>query len=325
MILNNLDFKKIKGIVNKAIRESEFNNHTITLREIDKFDGLRKYNLIELKNNFKNPFNKIFNSVSKNQLKSKDKFFHFKSYEFATEIINKKSIQVSNILSNGENDFSEYSEFYKRLGLFTKLVPKNYCINRKESQYEKLGISKIEEERKNIFILCFTKKINNKRFWDEYASNDHGVCIAFKIKEFNKNMESFFDFRDVCYDNGYRFDFINQINYFFIKSFNRNIFIAGITKFSKFYKRNKYKWENETRLSFDFNGPYKNTLLKEFKIQEDIESERKYINFSLDTNSFLTLTIDEVICGRNLSDFKFNKLKDILQINFPVATIRKRE
>ena len=51
--------------------------------------------------------------------------------------------------------------------------------------------------------------------------------------------------------------------------FNRNIFIAGITKFSKFYKRNKYKWENETRLSFDFNGPYKNTLLKEFKIISD--------------------------------------------------------
>lgn len=73
MILNNSDFKKIKGIVNKAIRDSEFNNHTITLREIDKFDGLIKYNLIELKNNFKNPFNKIFNSVSKNQLKSKCK------------------------------------------------------------------------------------------------------------------------------------------------------------------------------------------------------------------------------------------------------------
>ena len=70
----------------------------------------------------------------------------------------------------------------------------------------------MDEERENIFILCFTKNGNKERFWKEYVNNDSGVCLVFRLLNFDPQFAELYNFRDVSYDNGYRFDFINHIN-----------------------------------------------------------------------------------------------------------------
>ena len=56
MILNNLDFKKIKGIVNKAIRESELIKAASIIDDnVQKFNKIYNQRRIEiLFNGFKN-------------------------------------------------------------------------------------------------------------------------------------------------------------------------------------------------------------------------------------------------------------------------------
>ncbi|MEI7422133.1 MAG: hypothetical protein WCK18_08560, partial [Prolixibacteraceae bacterium] len=155
----------------------------------------------------------------------------------------------------------------------------------------------------------------------------HFLCIC----NFCLQYAYLYDFRDVSYDNGYRFDFINHINYHFIKEFDRQLLIEGITKFSKFYKRGKYEWENESRLAFHYNfdfAGYGHELQKKFPIQTDPSTQRKYIDLPLQGNStpnpFFTLSIDEVICGKNVLPVDFSSIQTVLSTNFPNAKIWQR-
>ena len=320
------------AIVNEGLSDSEFSSFTVTRKDFDPNDTYMGKRLIKWNDSNDNPITKAFNQTALNRITDKGQFFHFKSLKIAQLIVSNKSIQVSNILSNQKNDFAEYSEFYKRLGLFRQLIPKDYCQQQQANKFNPSSKSPMDEERENILILCFSKEGHKEKFWTNYANNDHGVCLCFRLLDFDPKFAWHYNLRDVSYDSGYRFDFINHINYHFMKEFNRRLFVEGITKFSKFYKRGKYEWENETRLAFHYNfdfGGYGPELEKSFPMQTDDENNRKYIDLPLEGNAkpnpYFTLTIDEVICGKNVTDADYAILQKALRANFPNATIWRRK
>jgi hypothetical protein len=323
---------RMADIVNEAISASEFPTFTVTHNDFDPNDTFMGGGLIKWRDSNNNPVTKAFNLTALNRITDKGQFFHFKSLNIAQLIISNKSVQVSNLLSNQANDFAEYSEFYKRLGLFHQLIPKDYCQQKQTNTFNPASKSPMDEERENILILCFAKEGHKERFWKDYANNDNGVCLVFRLLNFDPQYAMLYNFRDVSYDNGYRFDFINHINYHFIKEFGRQLFVEGITKFSKFYKRGKYEWENEARLAFHYNfdfGGYGNDLQRVFPLQTDPATQRKFINLPLQgnvtPNPYFTLTIDEVICGKNVSPTDFTAIETALTTNFPTATIWQRK
>jgi hypothetical protein len=324
---------RMAEIVNEAISETEFSSFTVTSDDFDPIDNFFGGGLVKWADSNLNPVTKAFNETAQNRIADKGQFFHFKSTRIALDIISNRCIQVSNLLSNDKNDFSEYSEFFKRLGLFHKLIPNDYCQQLNTKHFNPASKSQMDELRDNIMILCFTKEAHNEKFWKCYAKNDTGVCISFRFLNFDQNKLLYFDFRDVCYDDGYRFDFINHINYHFRKEFDRQLVVEGITKFSKFYKRGKYDWENEARLCFhyDFTSSSKlgDYLSKNFPIEKEPGTNRKYIKLPLKGNDIqnplFTLTVDEVICGKNVSATCFENLYAALTENFPDATIWQRK
>lgn len=332
MPFSTAQMTRMADIVNQAISATEFSAFTVTSADFSPNNNYMGTGLIQWNDSNNNPITKAFSLTSQNRITDKGQFFHFKSLDIAKLIISNKSVQVSNLLSNQANDFAEYSEFYKRLGLFHQLIPTDYCQQKQTNTFNPASRSPMDEERENILILCFAKEGHKENFWENYAVNDSGVCLVFRLLNFDPQYATLYNFRDVCYDNGYRFDFINHINYHFLKEFGKQIMINGGVKFSKFYKRGKYEWENESRLVFHYNfdfGGYGDDLQRVFPLQTDPVTQRKYINLPLQGNAtpnpYFTLTIDEVICGKNVAPTDFKSLQTALTTHFPNATIWQRK
>lgn len=276
-----------------------------------------------------NPIKSILNKLSKNRYKDFGQFHHFKNRNIALNIIQDKSIQLSSLLSNHQNDFAEYSEYYKRLGLFYQLTPYNYAEQLSNKTYDPSERTPADDSRDNIFIICFTQDNHNEKFWEIYADKDQHVSIGFKFLAFKDEFVGKYDFRDVFYDSGYSFEFLNYINFNLRQKFGKYLFVEGSTKFSTFYKRGLYNWEHETRLKFhyDFN-PLQNgeSLNKIFPIQE--LQGRRFIEIPLcghvNVNPMFDLTISEVVCGNAVPKPDYERLKNALKINFPDAYIWQR-
>ncbi len=180
-------------------------------------------------------------------------------------------------------------------------------------------------------MLCFTQDNHNERFWDQYADKDTGVAIGFKFSGFNLETRSFYDFRDVFYDKGYSFDFLNAINYNLRKEIGKILLAEGLVKFSKFYKRAKYNWENETRLCFHYDDGllgHRQVLEKKMPIETDLATGRNYIELPLNghvkANPFFDLQINEVVCGKYVPESDYQKIREVLAISFPKAQIWQR-
>jgi hypothetical protein len=309
--------EKMAKIFNEAISETEFSHHIVSWED---FSPVPTGNLITF-NPDKDPFGKMLGRIAPSRIIDKGQFFHFKNFNIAKNIISKKTIQVSNLFSNHQNDFAEYSEFFQRLGLIKNLIPKDF-YERPENVTSRSN-RPIDDDRDNMMILCFSKEGHKERFWKEYAKEDTGVCLVFRFLSFTEEAHHTYDFRDVAYDHGYRFEFLNKINHLFSQDFQKLLFVDGITRFARCYKRGQYEWENETRLIFDYGGDYKDYLPTLFPVQQD--GMRKYIEIPLGKNDLFELIIDEVIVGKNVPDKDFDELKRLLSTEFPSAFIWKRE
>ncbi len=330
--------QKIADIINTALSPTEFSDLVATRDDISPQDNFGGLPLIKWVDSNDNPITKIFDQSTHNRIFDRGQFFHFKSFERGKLILRNKSIQISNLLSNEENDFAEYSEFFKRIGLFYQLLPKDYCKFGTQGKFSLSSKSIIDEARGNIMILCFTKDGHNELFWKNYADDDKGICLVLRFTQLASYRIHLYTFRDVCYDDGYQFDFINDINYHLAKSFGRQLFLEGCSKFSKFYKRGKYSWENESRLVLDYDFSllgYGHELNKLSPIQEDVAKGRKYIempliakegdNILFDENPFFTLIIDEVVCGRKVTLDQYEELETIIKAKFPHTRIWQRK
>lgn len=328
-----LDRKKIAEIFNSEIKQANFDFEVDTVLESDikpeAFLSLK--NIIQFEKN-RNPINSIFNQLSKDRFNDFGQFHHFKNVQITLDIIKNKSIQISSLSSNDTNDFAEYTEFFKRTGHFYPLVAADFQKKAWENKLNPQDDSPADVDRKEIFILCFTQDNHNENFWRNYADKDHGVAIGFRFSRFEENKKWLFDFRDIFYDKGYSFDFLNSINYQLKKHHNKVVLLDGIVQFSKFYKRAKYNWENETRLCFHYDDHpllnHRAILNKIFPVHYVNETGRNYINLPLigneQLNPFFDLTITEVVCGKFVSETDFKEIAGTLKASFPKAIIWQR-
>lgn len=302
--------EEMARIFNEVISKTEF-SEIVDETAADDFSENDNSQLIHWadQNGLLNGRNKlipIFSSVATDRKKDIGQFYHFKAnLEIIKSILVERKIQLTALEYHGDNDHAEYSEFFKRSEYFGHFCDGN-----------------INELKRKIFILCLTKNFREKLFWQNYANEGTGACIVFRF-EFKEDNQAFYELRDVGYDSGYRFDFINELRYKFFREFNKELFINGITKFAQFYKRDKYRWENETRLSFNFNiGSFANCLEKPFEIKtqedEDGNIAREFIELKFDDNPFFKLKIDEVICGVNMDETDFKEISNLCSPNTKV-------
>jgi len=259
--------------------------------------------------------------LTKSRLYDSGTFYHFKNYTRALQVIKDKEIQLTALNSHISNDSAEYSEFIRRYG-------HNPVFNN----------DFIETARKNIFIYCFTKHFRNERFWNEYAKNHIGICIGFRFENFNPDLIDLFSFVDVIYDDGYNFDFINDIQRELLYKFNKHLSIGGLNRFAKYYKRKRYSWESETRLVFDLNE--NNELQKLLKgdskfgggkipeidlnnfINVTQEDNRRFVTLKFN-NQFFNLKISEIILGSEVNSNQSEELSKLVSDDVHLWQIRK--
>ncbi len=314
-------------IINNAFASANFD---LTIPQVTWQDILDRPGYITFQGN--NPFDFIFGHLARGRIYDYGQFTHFKSLDIAISIINSKSIQISNLKSNQENDYSEFTEFLRRMEFYHHLLPQNYCQQVASKTFNPGVPSAADIDRENIFILCFAQDCHNDKFWLNYSNDDRGVAINFKFRFYHPDHLAKYDFRDVYYDNGYDFDFVTFINYYFKQKFSRVLLPGGFVKFARFYKRAKYNWEHETRLSFHFDPtmPFGlgTAFVNDFPIHTDPVSGRKFLNIPLSGNPlgnpYFDLDIVEVVCGRNVTSADYIRLQTALNASYPKANLWKR-
>jgi hypothetical protein len=212
--------------------------------------------------------------------------FRFMSSGRLSQILSTDKIQISNMLSNFENDAEEYKHYFG-------LISPSYST------------AQIEKYRERTFILCMTKSHTNGRMWKEYTE-DKGVCVEFEIQVNPYKDNWIWDFREVHYGNANNFTFlINIINTF--KSKHGIDIVFPSHKFAQFYKREHYSWEGEVRISIQeedmigFRDSF-DELFRIIPIEEENgkHGKRRYLNPGL-SNCLFTLNIKKVYLGKSFS------------------------
>ena len=283
--------QRMAETVNSNLKGSEFAPVVGTLRPDDFYEVdcgkfvWQKSTFLDWRDTLLN----AFSSTARDRRQEQVRFYHFLKYCYALRSVEKKALQFTAMKYFKNNDQAEYSEFLRRCG------------------YPKDGI---DDAKRKLFVLCLTSKSEIERFWDEYADRDKGVCLCLRLSRFNVNTSEYWDLRDVVYDDGQRFSFIRSIRDAFCREFDRGLIIDGVDKFARFYKRQMYDWETETRITFDYR--LHKCLVNVFPIKEMKNAQgqviREFIVVPFE-NQFYTLTLDEIICGSNVSDQEMEDLR----------------
>lgn len=295
--LNNSNYKELLSINKNDIDLASFTNNNNFIQWNSKFEGGEsKKTYVD-----QNKLNQLYDLVKINRKQDFGQFFHFKPFEIACNIIQNREIQLTALCNHSDNDLVEYSEFINR-----------YCHN------PLLDDQHIYDAKKDIYIFCFTKHFRNERFWKEYAKDDTGVCIVINFTNFKDQLDTLYDLVDVVYDKNL-FDFINHIQSEIFQKFGKKIFIGSDRRFARHFKRAKYSWESEIRMLFDFHenkkllqlsfckGLNELDLNNYIKKETDETTGRRYIKLPFN-NPFFKLKIDEIICGKKVTD---KQMRDI--------------
>ncbi len=315
------DLKEVADIINKVIEATPHLKGQISVQPQDfSFsDGTGKIiywgeekiitgNSTEIELNAKDKFKIYFENVAQNRKLDYGQFYHLLKFDYALTTLQNKEIQLSALSYLWDNDPSEQTEFLRRHGFLKNLVD-----------------DKIEEIKNKVFIFCFSDSFRAENAWKLYGQNETGIALGFRFIEYSDDTAhtDLYQLKDVVYDSGYDFDFINEIQFRLKKKFNKRLFFGGLSNLSKFYKRAKYAWEREARLCFDYqaNEDYAETFQKMnlafpdeinlenfFPKQHDTTSDRHFIKVPFD-NKLFKLKVSEVICGKNISDAQIAQLK----------------
>ncbi len=280
-----------------------------------------------------NPIYKYLMSVIPDMKDSDIPLYHFKSYDIAKVILETNSIQVSNMMSNYKNDFAEYTEFFRRIGMVRPFTTGDKPAIAKGCFYDSDGKYLVDYWKEDIFIMCLTENGNEPKFWNEYGGNERAEKVRLRIKfDFSnlpntEGVELKVNFRKVCYDTGYKFDPILELNNTLRLKEKLELEPKGFTRFSAFYKRQKYECEQETRLSFDFTDysssirPYVEALQEIYPVRQD--KERKYIE--LNANSpYIKWKILEITCSSSVTDSHFQELVRLGRMHNPDIVVNRR-
>ena len=243
---------------------------------------------------YKNLFNNYFSALIPSRQNDRGIFFHTLRLEYAKKALETKEFRFYSLSSVQDKDYAEQIECYRRYA----------------TPYADFGL--IKKSNENIFILCLSKDIRNEKMWEEYGNMDCGISLGFRYEhKYHTDNPGMYDFRDVYYDSGYDLDFLNELQNHLYESTGQYINVDSISTFAKFYKRDKFRWENETRICFErnpcnicgqklFNFP--------FEIEHD-ENMRSFIRVPFE-NDFFHMTLSEIICGKNVSAQDYNILKN---------------
>jgi hypothetical protein len=219
-------------------------------------------------------------------------YFHYKKFESAYDFIDKKYIRLS-ALSNFVAPFGdekEYEHFFE-------------VVN--------MGFSKsfIDEQKNELCIFCLTNDYTNECFWKKYTEDYNGLCIEMDFKfEGKEELIDKFEFRKVSYDDGSDFRFYAELKDRIYAKYKKLPLPNGIAKFAAFYKREQYKWENETRLLIDKRNWGKKTSENFLEVPFE--------------NELFTIKIKSITVGKHLTPCKKEKIMELAsQRGIPIKTI----
>ncbi|MCL2207878.1 MAG: hypothetical protein FWB90_07285 [Fibromonadales bacterium] len=262
--------------------------------------------------NYYCPFSKYFGQRIITDLNNS--LYAFKSPNHAIEMLENNDLRLTSLKKNEENDPLEYQEFWYRLGNISRMIPDNYDTKIKNWLCNNKYKIPMDEDREQIYIYCLTRNPSPKH-WTEYGDNDKNVCIEYNFKSKTDNNGPFKD-GNVYYDNGYDFDFLREINYYIRAKYGLFFSPSGWTKFALFYKRDKYRWEEETRLSLNSaNWPAIRESAKrkenglEFK---DGDADCGIICIKND-NDYVNWEVKSITIGANCPKEDREKIKNIIK------------
>jgi len=268
--------------------------------------------------------NRVYSRLSIDRIKDEGTFYWFKPFERAVEILKEQRLHLLSLEKQDSNDHTEALEFLQRYVYFPYSDRSLDTTISNNSKSHASGIA------------CFTKNFRDQQFWSNYAKANTGVALGirfnFKNDPLFKGHQPFI-LRDVYYDTGYDLDFLNELRYLTFKKFNVVLsiipsegFDLGLRWMRYYYKRDKYRWENETRLSFDIIKYLTINVL--FKEQDGIEFQDRMETHGIEShfadksrpdflmkvafdNPFFQVKVDEVICGANVCDKHVEELKEL--------------
>lgn len=314
-IINHVIYKyNLHELINIEDKKIEVSNSGIKISDKRISHGLTKDGINIRKTIRDTTFHDFFQNYSKDRQNDKGVFYSFKEPRYALEILEEEKLYLPYLSKHLENDPLEYYE------LLSITSPHKSVFDR-------------QNIKDNIFIHCFTKDFRNNKFWSTYGTNKEtnkkeNVAIGFKFTkyiEFEK-LINIIEFRDVIYNDKNRFDFIKEIQFRLYSDFGRILKIDSEFDLARFFKREKYRWEDEVRLCIDL---YKLDFIKEKYKQifpeffnynvESIYTKKNNALFVQMSNEFFKFEVCELICGIDISQPDFTKLQRIANIrNIPI-------
>jgi hypothetical protein len=315
------DLKEVADIINKVIDATPHLKGQINVQyqDFSYLDGTGKIiywaeervtngNSTDVTLNAKDKFKIYFDNVALSRKFDYGQFYHMLKFDYALATLQKKEIQLSALSYLWDNDPAEQTEFLRRHGLLKNIID-----------------NKIDEIKNKVFIFCFSDSFRAENAWKLYGQNETGIALGFRFIEYSVDQAhtDLYQLKDIVYDSGYDFDFINEIQFRLKKKFDRQLLFGGLSNISKFYKRAKYTWEREARLCFDYqaNEDYAETfqklghpfpdeinLEKFFPKQYDTTTDRHFIKVPF-SNKLFKLKVSEIICGKNITDTQIAQLK----------------
>ncbi len=331
-----MDEAALTKIVKDALAKSAFATYPLSIHKFSLLPNVRSDKLVHLETADRpgNLFWRIFNAAAPSKQANTGTYYHFKSLALAKVVLNSGELQASNLFSNRYNDFAEAEEFVRRYSNPHPLIPTDYTKGA-VVEPRKRGI---DDMKQNTCILCFTSSYADPRFWKSYLSGGKGVCFeleyvhpgASPIKAFDafdttpRTTDLFYELREVCYDPGNLFDFVNEISSLVYDECKKVLMVPGVTKMASWYKRNFYAWERETRVVFDLQFiEYFAKIASPKLVTGDDGSGRRFVivpieNAKVPSSAFcpFILTLKRIIYGYDLSSAEKNEIEKLALKNF---------
>jgi len=291
--------------------------------------------------------------------------YAFKPPNFAIEMLENNDLRLTSLKRNQENDPLEYQEFWYRLGNISRMIPDNYDSREDiklklndlidDSNKESLNVQDIlcrldniikgfpknaiknwlcnneykipmDEDREQIYIYCLTRNPSDEH-WKRYGNNEKNVCIEYNFNPKPNVNDEAFKYGNVYYDKGYDFDFLREINYYIRTEYGLFFNQNGWTRFALFYKRDRYRWEEETRLSLNsmLYGSVKDDAEdkkngSEYKVNKDGSIDKSILCIKNYENRYVDWEVRSITIGANCPKEDKEKIREIMSSNVNYAS-----
>ena len=317
-----INFALVADIINKHLKKNGYEYIQVTVEEIAMQGNghVKAYDKLLPGSPYDDFCVKLFQSLSEDQSEKHDlALFHFKDAPTAIKILQQKILQASHLPIQSKEDEEEYVYFMKQIE--HELVTDDKPIPDKMLKVFG-GFLGVDAIRDQAHIICFTKTDSKEYFWNKYAAYHSGVCFRFKYnptgdKLLYQLIPKYY-LRDMIYDNelNNKFSFLAEMNRELKKNVGYELMITMVHGFAAFYKRNRYKVEDEIRFAVLLS--YFNAWNHYEIIEPKQDGNRKYIPIPIKGHDLFfgyefpfELELMEIQCGTNMPVYDFEKIQSI--------------